>query len=86
MELYPHGEVGASAPQTALVCVPVPSDQVSLSRVPAAGKLPVPEPKQTDKHNPGAVQSADLQGPGLPGRRQRGAQVWTSLFMSSENM
>lgn len=41
----------------------------------AAGELPNPEPEQADKHNPGAVQPADLQSSRLPRRGQHGAQV-----------
>lgn len=41
----------------------------------AVGKLPDTEPAQANKHNSGAVQPADLQSTGLPGRSQPGTQV-----------
>lgn len=46
----------------------------------AAGELPDSEPEQADKHNPGAVQPADLQSSRLPWRCQHGAQVRDKLL------
>lgn len=46
-----------------------------VTDIPAAWKIPDPEPEDADKNNSGSVQPTDLQSPRLPRRSQPGSQV-----------